>query len=194
MTLLLAGLLLFLGMHLVRSLAPGVRAATVAKIGEGPWKGLFALVALAGFVLIVIGYGEARQAPTLLYAPPAWARHIAHLLTLVAFVLLLAPYLGRNHFRAWFGHPMVLGVKAWALAHLLTNGSVHDVVLFGSFLAWGVAAFVLLRRRDRALGSVPIQPNGSATLLALAAGAVAWFVFARWLHPMWIGVPVFPGA
>jgi uncharacterized membrane protein len=89
---------------------------------------------------------------------------------------------------------MVLGVKAWALAHLLTNGSVHDVVLFGSFLAWGVAAFVLLRRRDRALGSVPIQPNGRATLLALAAGAVAWFVFARWLHPMWIGVPVFPGA
>ncbi len=193
MALLIIGLLVFLGMHLLPSLAPGLRAAAVARIGELPWKGLLALLSLAGFVLIVMGFGEARQAPVLLYSPPAWARHIAHLLTLVAFVLLLAPYLGRNHFRARFGHPMVLGAKAWALAHLLSNGALHDVVLFGSFLAWAVLAFVLLRRRDRMTGRAPIQPTWSATALAVVVGAVAWFVFARWLHPMWIGVPVFPG-
>ena len=193
MTFLCIGLLLFLGVHLVRALAPGVRAAAVARIGEGAWKGLYALVSVAGLVLVVIGYGEAREAPTLVYAPPAWARHIAHVLTLVAFILLFAPYFGRNHFRARFGHPMVLGVKAWALAHLLANGALHDVLLFGSFLAWGVVAFVLLRRRDRALGTVPIEPSWSATALTVAAGTIAWFVFARWLHPMWIGVPVFPG-
>jgi uncharacterized membrane protein len=192
MTLLILGLVVFLGMHLLRSLAPNVRARAVARIGEGPWKGLFALLSLAGFALIVIGYGDARQAPTLLYAPAAWTRHLTLLLTLLAFVLLLAPYSGRNHFRARFGHPMVLGTKVWALAHLLSNGFVHDVVLFGALLAWGVLAFVLLRRRDRALGRARIAPSWGATALAVVVGAVAWFVFARWLHPLWIGVPVFP--
>ena len=194
MALLIAGLLVFLGVHLLPLMAPGIRATAVARMGEMPWKALFAVVSLAGFVLLVIGYDEARQTTAvLLYTPPTWTRHLAHLLTLAAFILLLAPYLGRNHFRARFGHPMVLGAKTWALAHLLANGFLHDVLLFGSFLAWGVLSFILLRRRDRARGNMPIMPTIAATAATVAMGVIAWFVFAKWLHPMWIGVPVFPG-
>ncbi|MCK7594183.1 NnrU family protein [Pseudomarimonas salicorniae] len=194
MALLVAGLVIFLGLHLLPLLAPGLRASAAARLGEGPWKGAFALLSLVGFALLVVGYGEARQgAVTLLYAPPVWTRHLAYLLTLVAFILLLAPYTGRNHFRARFGHPMVLGAKSWALAHLLANGFLHDLLLFGGFLAWGVLSFILLRRRDRALGRAPVTPNWGSTLVTILAGGVAWFAFAKWLHPMWIGVAIFPG-
>ena len=191
---LVIGLVLFLGMHLLPLLRPGLRAAGVARLGEGPWKGLYALISLAGFVLIVYGYGEARQsASVLLYNPPTWTRHLAHLLTLIAFILLVAPNVGRNHFRARFGHPMVLGAKNWALAHLLANGFLHDLLLFGGFLAWGVLTFILLRRRDRARGKPALTPSWAATAATVVVGGGLWFVFAKWLHPMWIGVAVMPG-
>lgn len=188
MGMLVLGLVLFLGVHSTRIVAEGWRTRTIARWGHGPWKGLYSLVSLAGLVLLVWGYGLARQQPVLLWTPPRGMNHLAALLTLVAFVLLAAAYVPRNGIKARLHHPMVLGVKVWALAHLLANGTLADVVLFGAFLLWAVLAFRAERQRDRQAGTVypPGQPAG--TVASLAVGALAWAVFAFWLHAWLIGV------
>lgn len=191
MTLLLLGLLLLLGGHSIRIIAPGWRTAQVARFGELRWRAAFALVALAGLVLIVHGYGAARLAAPLLWQPPLWTRHVAALLTLPAFVLLVAAYVPGNRIKAALGHPMVAGVKLWALAHLLANGSVADLLLSGSFLAWAVASFVTARRRDRRAGtSYPAGPL-ARDVATVAGGLLAWGLFAFWLHGPLIGVRPF---
>lgn len=188
MSLLLLGLVLFLGVHSLRVLAGGWRQQTIARIGEGPWKGLYSLVAIAGFVLIVIGYGQARPDSPQLWMPPLWAHHLAAALTIPAFVLLVAAYMPRNRIRARLGHPMLLAVKLWAVAHLLSNGRLVDVVLFGAFLAWAVLDFASARRRDRRSGRQPAAGTLAGDAATVGLGLVLWFVFARWLHPWWIGV------
>ena len=147
-----AGLLLFLGVHSVRVFANDWRNQTLARIGEKPFKGVYALLSIVGFVLLVWGYGQARQQGVMLWNPPVATRHLAALLTLIAFVLLAAAYVPGNQIKAKLHHPMVLGTKVWALAHLLANGSVASVVLFGSFLLWSAA---LLRSKwlSSAIGS-----------------------------------------
>jgi len=191
MTLLLLGLALFLGVHSTRIVAEGWRTATIARVGEKPWKGIYSLLSIAGFVLLVIGYGAARQSPVVLFAPPMWTRHLAALLTIPAFVLLVAAYVPGNAIKRAIGHPMIAGVKVWALAHLLSNGTLADVLLFGTFLAWAVLGFIAARRRDRAAGtSYPAGP-GSRTAIAVVAGLVAWAVFAFALHRPLIGVAPF---
>ncbi|NDP43449.1 MAG: NnrU family protein, partial [Aromatoleum sp.] len=150
MSVLILGLIVFLGAHSVRIIADDWRSAQVARLGAGGWKGVYALVSLAGFVLIVWGFGQARLDPVVLWHPPTWTRHVAGLLTLVAFVLVTAAYVPGNHLKAAVGHPMVAGVKVWAFAHLLANGTLADVVLFGSLLGWAVIDFISARRRDRA--------------------------------------------
>ena len=154
MALLLLGLLIFLGAHSVRIVAEPWRTAMRERMGENAWKGLLSVVSLAGFVLICWGYGQARQAPVVLWTPPVATRHLAALLTLVAFVMLAAAQVPRNGIKARLRHPMVLGVKVWAVAHLLANGNLADVLLFGSFLAWAVMSFRAARGRDRAAGTV----------------------------------------
>jgi uncharacterized membrane protein len=188
---LLLGLVLFLGVHSLRLIADDWRTRTVARIGEGTWKGLYAVVALAGFALIMWGYGQARQQPIVLWTPPAAMRHIAALLTLPAFVLLVATYVPRNHFKARLHHPMLLATKLWAVAHLLANGTLADVLLFGGFLAWAVADFAASRRRDRRNGTVHAAGALVPTLLVLVVGVVSWLAFAFWLHERWIGVRPF---
>lgn len=188
---LLLGLVLFVGVHSIRLFADGWRTRTIARLGEGAWKGLYAVVALAGFALIVWGYGLARQQPLVLWTPPVAMRHIAALLTLAAFVLLVATYVPRNHLKARLHHPMLLATKLWAAAHLLANGTLADVLLFGSFLAWAVADFASSRRRDRRLGTVYEPGSVGPTLFALAVGVGLWLVFALWLHERWIGVRPF---
>ena len=191
MTLLILGLALFLGVHSTRIVADGWRTATIARIGERPWKGIYSVLSIAGFVLLVIGYGAARQSPVVLYTPPLWTRHLAALLTIPAFVLLVAAYVRGNAIKRAVGHPMVAGVKVWAFAHLLANGTLADVVLFGAFLVWAVLSFVAARRRDRRDGRVyPVGP-GSRTLLAVGVGLIAWAVFAFVLHRPLIGVSPF---
>ena len=186
---LLAGLVLFLGVHSTRIVAEGWRSDMVARIGEKPWKGVYSLLSIAGFVLLVWGYGMARQDPVVLWgAPPVAMRHVAALLTLLAFVLVAAAYVPGNQLQARLHHPMVLGVKLWALAHLLANNTLADVVLFGAFLAWAVLAFRAARRRDTQAGRVYPAGRPGRTVAAVAAGAVAWAVFAFWLHGAWIGV------
>ena len=185
---LILGLVIFLGAHSVRIFAEDWRARTIARIGPWPWKGVHSLVSVAGFVLIVWGYGQARLASGLLYDPPFVMRHLASLLMLFSFVLVAAAYVPGNHIKAAVGHPMAAGVKLWAFAHLLSNGRTADVILFGAFLAWAVGAYLAARRRDRAAGTR--YPAGSAarTALAVAAGVAAWAAFAFWAHLWLIGV------
>jgi uncharacterized membrane protein len=194
MAYLLAGLLMFLGVHSLRIFADGWRAQQIARIGPLPWKGLVSVLSLAGFALLVWGWGMARQTPVVLWQPPVGMRHAASLLTLLAFVLLAAAYVPGNAIKARFHHPMVLGVKTWALAHLLSNGNLAHVVLFGSFLAWGVLLFIASRRRDRREATVYAPGRLAPTLVTVVVGVAAWAVFAFKLHGMWIGVRPFGGA
>ncbi|MCI1190811.1 NnrU family protein [Calidifontimicrobium sp. SYSU G02091] len=191
MTILILGLVLFLGTHSVRIVAEGWRTATIARVGPGVWKGVYSLVALAGFVLIVWGYGLARQSPVVLWTPPLAMRHVASLLTLIAFVMLSAAYVPRNGIKARLKHPMVLSVKVWAFAHLLANGTLADVLLFGGFLVWAVLDFRAARQRDRAAGTVYPAGTLAGTAATVAVGVAAWALFAFWLHAAWIGVAPF---
>lgn len=186
MSLLILGLVLFLGVHSVSIVAPGWRDAMQARLGEGPWKALYSLISLAGFALVVVGYGAARQNPVVLYLPPVWMRHVALLLMVPVFPLLLAAYLpGRIKTAA--RHPMLLAVKVWATAHLLANGSVADVLLFGGFLAWAVADRISLKRRvQRPLPGAPAGPLNDA--IAVVAGLALYAVFVFGGHAWLIGV------
>lgn len=191
MAILILGLALFLGVHSVRIVAGRWRQAQIARMGEKSWKLGFSRLSAVGLGLIVWGYGLARATPVVLWNPPAGMRHLAGLLTLIAFVFLAAAYVPRNHLQARFHHPMVLGVKTWAVAHLLANGALADVILFGSFLIWAMCSFVAARRRDRVAGTTYAAGAASGTLIAVAAGTAAWAVFAFWLHAIVIGVRPF---
>ncbi len=188
MDMLVIGLIVFLGVHSTRVFAEPLRARWVARLGEKPWKGLYALASLAGFYLLVVGYGLARQAPVVVWSPPRGMAHLAALLTLVAFVMLVAAYVPGNGIKARLRHPMVLSVKVWALAHLLSNGTLADMVLFGAFLLWSVLLFRASRQRDRAQGTVYAPGVAARTWLTIVAGVGAWVVFAFWGHARLIGV------
>jgi uncharacterized membrane protein len=188
MTLLIAGLLLFLGVHSVRIVAEDFRSAQIARLGQNGWKSLYSLASIAGFALIVWGFGVARQQPVVLWPTPTWLRHLASLLTLVSFVLVAAAYVPANGIKARLRHPMVLGVKAWALAHLIANNTLAEVLLFGSFLVWAVFSYRAAKALDRAAGTTYPAGNTSRTLVALAAGVIGWAAFAFWAHAAWIGV------
>jgi len=190
MAILIAGLLLFLGVHSVRIFADGWRDAQIARVGLNSWKGLYSLLSVAGFALIVWGYGMSRTASAELWSPPTWLRYPASLLLLLAFILLVAVYIPRNRIKTVVGHPMIAGVKVWAFAHLLTNARLGDVVLFGAFLAWAVLGFRAARRRDRASGTSAEAGTWANTAIVLVIGVAAWMVFARYLHPWLIGVAV----
>jgi len=192
-TLLVLGLILFLGTHCF-SMARGRRAAVIGRIGEGPFKGLYSLLSLAGIVLIAIGYGQYRASGYIpVWDPPVWTRHLALLLVLIAFICVPAAYLP-GHIKHRLKHPMLAGVKIWAFAHLLANGDLGSILLFGSVLAWAVVARISAKRRD-----VAAQHGGTAApagwrndILAVVIGTVVYLVFAFWLHPLLIGVPVLP--
>jgi len=185
---LILGLVLFLGAHASRIFAPGWRQAQIERRGEKAWKGLYSLVSLVGLILLVWGYGQARLNPVPLWQPVLAFRHLAALLTCVSFVLVVAAYVPRNAFKARLGHPMVMGVKVWALAHLLANHTLADVVLFGSFLAWAVLCFSAARKRDRLAGVPAAESTLSGTLISVVVGVLAWAVFAVWAHQALIGV------
>lgn len=186
MTLLILGLLIFLGVHSVSIVAPQWRDAQAARMGEKPWKGLYTLASLAGFVLIVVGYGQARQAPLVLYVPPVPLRHVAALLMLPVFVLLLAAYLP-GRIKAAAKHPMLAATKLWAVAHLLANGNLADVLLFGGFLAWAVADRISMKRRvQRPLPGAPAGRFNDA--IAVLAGLALYAAFVLVGHRWLIGV------
>jgi uncharacterized membrane protein len=189
MALLILGLALFLGSHSIVLFAPGWRRRQIAARGEGAWKAAVAVASLLGIGLIVWGYGLARADPVVIWQPPTGMRHLAALLVLPAFALAAAALAPPGRIKAAAGHPLVLGVKVWAFAHLIANGTLADLVLFGAILAWAIAAFAMLRRRDRAEGRVVVAGPLRNDLLASAAGLAIWAIFLFWLHRWLIGVP-----
>ena len=191
MTILLAGLVIFLGAHSVRIFGEGWRGRTIDRLGANAWKGLYSLVSGIGLVLIIWGFGLARQQPVQVWSPPPGMRHLASLLVLVSFVLLAAAYVPGNRIRARLRHPMVLGVKLWALAHLLANGNLAHLTLFGAFLVWAVLDFRAARGRDRLAGTAPEPGSAGATGVTVAIGVGAWIAFSLWLHGLLIGVRPF---
>jgi len=191
MVLLVAGLILFLGVHSLRIVAEDWRRAQIARLGPGPFKGIYSLVSAVGLALIVIGYGQARMAPVALWDPPLWTRHLTALLVLFALVLLVAAYVPRNRIKVMVGHPMIIGVKIWAAGHLLANGTLADLLLFGGFLAWAVFDFRAARRRDRAQGTVRVKPTLAGTVATIVIGVGLWVAFAFYLHAWLFGVRPF---
>jgi uncharacterized membrane protein len=185
---LILGLAGFLGLHLLRVLAPSWRQAQIARLGEKGWKGLYSLASIACFLLLLWGYAQARQgAAPLFLLPDGLARGLRHavaLLVLIGFWLLAAAYVPRNHLKAALKHPMTLSVKVWAFAHLLVNHTLPDLLLFGGFLLWAVLLFRSARRRP---GTVPAG-TVAGTAASLVLGTAAFAGFAFWLHLAWIGV------
>ena len=187
MPLLIIGLVLFLGVHSVAIVAPALRARTIHRLGERAWKGLYALVSLLGFVLICYGFGLARQAPAVLYSPPIWLRHVALILMLPVFPLIIAAYLpGRIKTAA--KHPMLASVKLWAFAHLLANGLLADVLLFGGFLAWAVADRISLKRRSAPQVLRTAPPGPLNDVIAVVLGLAIYALMIGWAHVRLFGV------
>jgi uncharacterized membrane protein len=189
MAILVLGIIIFLGMHLVRVVAPGFRAGIIESRGKGTWMGLYTIVSLVGLCLIIYGFGQARGETGMLYNPPIFLRHIALLLMLVAFIVLAAGFLPAGRIAVAVKHPQVLSIKIWALAHLLANGETSSVLLFGSFLAWAVILRISLKRRERAGEKVlPVFKSTRNDVLAVLIGLVAFVLFVWKLHELLIGV------
>jgi uncharacterized membrane protein len=188
---LVAGLVLFLGLHSVRIYADDWRTERIARMGPSAWKGLYAVASLLGFVLVVYGYGQSRAAPVDLWYPPQWTRYVTALLTLPVFILFAAAYIPGTHIKATIKHPMVAGVKIWAFAHLMSNGRLGDVVLFGAFLLWAALDYRSALQRDRKEGVTYPAIGMGRDVAAIAIGLVVWVVFAFWLHVLLIGVRPF---
>ncbi|MBB2673523.1 MULTISPECIES: NnrU family protein [Rhizobium] len=189
MTLLIIGIILFLGVHLVRVVAPGFRQSMIASFGERGWRAGYSIASILTLILLIYGFGQARQVTGMLYNPPVWTAHIAITLMLIAMICLVASLLPAGHIATKTKHPMVLSVKIWALAHLLANGETSSVLLFAAFLAWGVILRISLKRRERA-GEITLRPFVSAKydLYGVFIGVVAWALIIWKLHEWLIGV------
>lgn len=185
MSILIAGLILFLGIHSVSIVAPAWRDRTANNLGLA-WRGIYSVIAAVGLALIIWGYDLARQAPVILYVPPAWTRHLAALLMLPVFPLLFAAYLP-GRIKTTLKHPMLAAVKFWALAHFIANGMLADILLFGGFLAWAVADRISLKRRpQRPIKAAPTSAYND--WIAVVGGLVVYGIVVFWAHAQFIGV------
>ena len=185
---LLLGIALFLGIHSASIVALPFRD-TMATRSDAAWKAFYAVVSLIGIVLIVRGYADLRQTPTFLYVPPVWLRHLAALLMLPVFALFIAPYFP-GRIRSTLKHPQLIAVKTWAIAHLMVNGTLADVLLFGSFLLWAVADRISLKGRvARPLPGAP--ESRSNDVIVIVIGLLLYVAFAFWLHEMLFGIKPF---
>ena len=191
MAILVAGLVIFFAVHSVRIFAEGWRAERIRRMGPRAWKGVYSVASIVGFVLLVWGYGLARRGSVDLWSPPAWTHAATSILTLPAFILLAAAYVPGTRIKASLGHPMLAGTKIWAFAHLLSNGRLVDVLLFGSFLVWSVLAFKAARARDRNAGATYPALGASRDVIAVIVGSALWAAFALYLHGPLIGTRPF---
>jgi uncharacterized membrane protein len=188
MLILLLGIVLFLGTHTLTTFRD-TRAKLISRFGEMPFKGIYSLVSLIGFILIVRGFALYRAGDWIqLWTPPSWTRHVTILLMWFAFVALAAAGKAPGRIRGWLRHPMLVGVKIWALAHLLANGDLGGMLVFGSFLAWAVYDRIAVKRRGD-VGAPRVAKFTRADAIALGGGTVA-YVAMIFLHPVLIGVSV----
>ena len=187
MPIFVAGLVVFLGIHSISIVAPRWRDAQAARIGENAWRGLYSLVSIVSFVAIVYGYGIARRAPVMVYVPPVALQHLTLLLMLPVFPLLIAAYLPGRVKRV-ARHPMLLAVILWAGSHLLANGTLNDVLLFGAFLVWAVADLISVSRRPN-VRPVPSAPASVMNdVIVVVAGLGLYALTLLWAHAHVIGV------
>ncbi len=186
MTLLIIGLVLFLGIHSVRIVSDGARDRFIATRGKGAWKGLYALASALGLFCIIWGYGAARGQPVVLWTTVPGMKPIALALLLLAFILIVAAYVPGNGVKARLHHPMVLSVIAWALAHLLLKSTLAGLLLFGSFGVWAALSFRAARQRDAAARVVYAPGRPLATAITVATGAAAWTALSHWGHGAWL--------
>jgi uncharacterized membrane protein len=187
MTLLIAGLILFLGIHTLGTWREQ-RAALIGRLGAGPYKGLYSIVSAVGLVLIVWGFARYRDTAYLqVWSPPAWLHPLVLALMWFSFVALAAAYSPAGWIKGVLRHPMLVGIKSWALAHLLANGDLGALILFGAFLTWAVYDRIAVKRRGD-LGA-PRGAFGIGDAIALVIGSAAYAAMF-WLHPRLIGVPI----
>lgn len=191
MTLLLIGLIVFLGVHSIRIVADDWRTNRLSSKGEAGYKGLYSIASGLGLALIIWGYGLSRASPIDLWSPPLWTSHLAGLLMLLSLGLLLAAYVPGSKLKAWAHHPMVLSVKVWAFAHLIANGRLADVLLFGGFLVWAVFNFRAARQRDRAANIRYPAGSWSRDAVIWVLALLLWWLFVRYLHGWLMGVNPF---
>ena len=184
MTMLVAGLAIFFAAHTF-TMFRGARQSLLDRLGAMPYRGLYSLVALGGFILIVMGYGDATRIE--LWAPPAWMRHLTMLLMLPVFVMFAAAYLS-GHIKARLKNPMLIALKTWAFAHLLVNGDLASVLLFGTFLAWAVIDLIAVKRSGR--GSVVAEPRIAFDIAALVIGLGIYALIVAYAHIYLAGVPL----
>ncbi|HUG72767.1 MAG TPA: NnrU family protein [Steroidobacteraceae bacterium] len=189
MALLILGLILFIGVHSVGIVSVAMRDHWAAALGVNAWRAIYSLVSLAGFVLLIVGYMQARQSPVVLYLPPPWTRHAAFALMLPVFPLIFAAYLPGT-IKAKLKHPMLAAVKLWALAHLLANGMLADLLLFGGFLVWAVFARVSFKRRTQRMMMPLPSPSLRNDVLAVVLGLGLYVATLFWLHRLLIGMPL----
>jgi uncharacterized membrane protein len=191
MLILLMGIVVFLGVHSLTTFRE-TRESLIKRFGQGPFKGLYSLIAVAGFVLIVWGFSRYRAEGLItVWTPPTWTRHLTMGLMWFAFVALACMNPAPGRIRGWLRHPMLVAIKIWALAHLLANGDAGGMLLFGSFLAWAVFDRIAVKNRGD-MGARPIASFTRADAMALGVGTLA-YVAMIFLHPILIGVPVFGG-
>ena len=188
MAILVLGLVIFLGLHSTRIVAEDGRAKAIARLGEGPWKGVYSVLSLVGFVLIVWGFAHARWDAPLLWAPPVWARHITILLMLFSLILISAYGFKQSHIAVAVHHPMVWSVAVFGAAHLIANGSAADVLLFGAFFGWAVVDLFSAYARDWRNAVVYPGPNWGATIGAIVVGVLLWGLLIGGLHLWLFGV------
>lgn len=182
---LVLGMVLFLGIHSIAIVAPAWRDRTAAGLGNA-WRGIYSLISIAGLILIVWGYGIARRAPAMLYAPPAWSHYVTAVLMLPVFTLFLAAYLP-GRIKSALKHPMLFSVMLWSAAHLVATGMLADVVLFGGFLGWAIADRVSFGwRTQRAIPGAPSTKFND--LIAVVGGLAIYLIFLLWLHVRLTGV------
>jgi uncharacterized membrane protein len=188
---LILGLVIFLGTHVFVSFREA-RASAIERLGLPAYRGMFALVSLVGLVLIIWGYAQYRAHDLIqLWSPPAFMRHITVGLMLFSAIFIVAAFVP-SHIKTRLKHPMLAGVKAWALAHLLSNGDLGSILLFGTFLAWGVYARIAAKRRGDIGGAAKPAPDGwTNDIIVLVIGTAVFLALGFWFHPYVIGVPVF---
>lgn len=192
MTIFITGLVLFFGLHIfsaIRSRAPG--SDLKEKLGYGPYMGLYSLISLIGFGLIIYGFGAARGAG-ILYTPPSWLAHINLVLTLPALILLVASQVPAGRIKKATKHPMLLAIKLWAFGHLLANGELNSVLLFGSFLAYAIFDRIMVKRRGDNGPGADVALNSGMDAVSVIVGIAAWAAIAMWLHPILFGVVAIP--